>query len=185
MWAVRSARVFNFMTPEEAAKLGIRRTTAGCTSASPTARPIWGRSARPNGSNSRSKICPTATKLLAPVVDAAKPLQRRQQQTWNWRATGADWRISGRQPVARMVRLCPRRILISTSPTVPTTSQKTSRGSLHHQNMAQKQGLENRGAKDDHRKEKHSSCRATARPNPRRDDEIIPTTSSPSSDLQP
>jgi hypothetical protein len=49
VWAVRSARVFNSMTPEEAAKLGLSEDERRLHIRITNGRPIWARSAKPNG----------------------------------------------------------------------------------------------------------------------------------------
>jgi len=104
--AVRLARTFNFMTPADAAQLGIaeddRRRHVRIENGKNNPGPIG----KAHGSESRPKICPTAMKSR--VLSGGHnliPSMGCPYTTSTGAKTGANWSLQGRQPLARLARM--------------------------------------------------------------------------------
>jgi RecA-family ATPase len=103
LWAVRSARVLNFMTPDEATKLGIPdeerikrvRIANGKANMGPLGKAIWFAlevENLPNGDE-------------VAVASPWSPPDPFDSRHGTGARTGAHWRIPERQPLSKMVRL--------------------------------------------------------------------------------
>jgi hypothetical protein len=113
LWAVRSARVFNFMTPEEAAKLGMaeddRKLHIRNRQREGQHEPARQGQMDEAGGRRFGQRRPCCCRQS---VEPAGPLQRcHHSGHGTGENTGGDWRIPRRHEVAEMDRICPRQSL--------------------------------------------------------------------------